>query len=105
MRAAVEGVKIVAQGVGVDQAFGRQFEPLHEQPETLDAGHHAVHLLADAVAEIGQQLELGEFAFGRFGPLLAVGAMLAEHQPLVEIVARFVPARISCSWRWIVRSG
>ena len=57
------------------------------------------------VAEIIQQLDLGQLALGGFGPALAVGTMLAQHGQLAEIVARLLAGQQGSSSRWIVRSG
>ena len=69
----------------MDQALGRQLEPLNKQPEALHAGHHGVHLLSDPPAEVGQQLELGQITFGRFGAILALGAVFSQNDHLAEV--------------------
>ena len=56
--------------------------------------------------EVVQQLDLGQLALGGLGPLLAVGAMLAQHDQLGEVVARLsLAGQQASSSRWIVRSG
>ena len=75
---SVVSVKIVGQRRDANQSFGRQVDPLDEQAEVFDAGHDRVHFFADSLAHVDQQLELRQLALGGLGPLLAVGAMLAE---------------------------
>ena len=83
-------VAVVRQAVLGQQTLGRQFQALHKQPKTLHARDHRVQLLADPLAHVVQQLDLGQLAFGLIGPLFALRAVFADHEHFVIVVCGFV---------------
>ena len=48
------------------ESFGGEFDTLGEDAEGLDAGDQGWEGFADAFGEVGEEFELGEFAFGGF---------------------------------------
>ena len=62
---AIVAIKVVVERTDVHQAFGRQLEALDEEAELLDPGNDSLHRGADPRAEVFEQLDFRQLAFGR----------------------------------------
>src|SRR5436190_15177209 len=88
----VEPIEVIVERIDVNQTFRRQLDALDEEAEILDARDHRIHRLADSLGEIAQQLDLLQLALGRLGPLLALAALVAEHDHPLQIIDRSLAA-------------
>ncbi len=89
MRTAVVPVIVVLQRSDMDQPFCRQFDALDKQAELLNAGHHAIQLFANPLAEVIQQFHFDQFPFGLFGALLALRAVIAQRGQFLQMLFGF----------------
>ena len=106
MAGAVVAVEVVGQRADVDEALGRHLDARDEQAEVLDARDDAVELHADLVGQVVEQLHLVQLALGLGRPLLALAAVVAQHEHARPSAASGFLPRLSVSIsRWTVRSG
>ena len=76
MGCGVESVVVVIESRDMHQPFGGNFNRLAEEPPILHAGDDGVEFVADAIGHIRQQLHLGYFSLGLFGPTFGARAVL-----------------------------
>ena len=77
-----------------------------EEPEIFDPDDDRVKGLADAVFQVGQQLDSDQVALGGLGPPLGPSAVLAQARPARrDGCAGFLPSSQAINWRWTCRSG
>src|SRR5437016_3972550 len=82
----IVAVKIVVERIDVNESFGGQLNALREESEIFHARDDRVHCLANSLGEVAEQLYLDQLALGPFGSLLALAAMLAEHDHPLQII-------------------
>ena len=88
MRRFLEIVVIVLERADVYQPFHGERLGLREEPVVRHAGDDRVQLAAYPLAHVREQLQLNEFALGRFSAAFGLAAMFAERGELHFIAAR-----------------
>ena len=71
----------------MNEAFHRQVLRLAEKAVFRDPCDDYFHFQANALAEIGKELQLNQLALGNFGPAFRFGAMLSQRSQLRVITA------------------